>query len=209
MLVSDILRRVQNIFGDTSGVQVTLPNVIDWINDGQTDICRKAECLEGIQTINVANGTESYPYAADFIKDQKVMAQGVKLTRMTMQAIDVLYPDRAFMANTGNPLYYYHRNRAITLYPIPNYNLTGGLIVWYIRDAVDVTAVGNTPEVPLIFHEDLVRYCVIRAFELDQEWAAAQQAKQDYDMRLLNTIYDTHSNDSEAYPSVQLIAGDW
>lgn len=206
MLTSEIQSRVKNIFGDTSGAQINDPMILDWIVDGQKDICRKAECLEAPYTANIVAGTDQYAYPTDFIKEQRLTVGGLKLARLTMQSIDILYPDRAQTPASGNPLYYFHWARKLNLYPIPGYNITSGLVLWYIRYAAPL---GSTPEIPDLYHEDLVRYCLIRAHETDQEWAATQQAKAEYDSRLLQTIYDSQVDQAEEYPSVRLVAGDW
>lgn len=208
MLVSEIQTRVKNLFGDTAGVQITDTMMLDWVNDGQKDICRKAECLEGSNTQNIVAGTDNYAYPADFIKEQRLTVNGIKLTRVTMQALDQLYPDRAVYALTGNPWYYFHWNRKFNLYPSPVSSATAGLVVWYIRYAAEVTVGADTPEIPRAFHEDLVRYCFYRALEQDEQWVPAQSIKQDYDARLLNTIYDSQVEQADEYPSVRLVAGD-
>lgn len=208
MFVSEISDRVKNIFGDTSGVQITDPMILDWVNDGQIDICRKAECLEGIQSINLVAGTDSYAYAVDFIKEQRIAVNGIKARRMTLPALDILFPDRSATITSGNPLYYYHHNRKFNLYPSPGATAAAGMLVWYIRNAVQLTASNQTPEIPVIFHEDLVRYCLWRALEQDEQWVPSRDMHTDYDNRLMNTIYDSNVKQSEAYPSVQLCPGD-
>lgn len=205
MLTSEIQSRVKNIFGDNSGAQIDSPMILDWINDGQTDICRKAECLEGIYTTSVVAGTDVYPYPTDFIKEQRLLVNGIKLSRLTLPSIDVLFPDRGADSYTGSSLYYFHHNRSFNLYPKPGSNITNGLVVWYIRNA---TPVAVEPEIPSVFHEDLVRYCLMRAWELDENFGQAQVAKQEYDQRLLNTIADSNDYSSNSYPAVRLIAGD-
>jgi hypothetical protein len=205
MLTVEIQSRVKNIFGDKSGVQIDDTMILDWINDGQTDICRKAECLEGIHSANIVAGTDTYAYPTDFIKEQRLLVNGIKLHRLTLPSIDVLFPDRAADSYTGTSLYYFHHNRSFNLYPKPVSNITNGLVVWYIRNAASAAAI---PEIPDIYHEDLVRYCLMRAWEQDENFGQAQVAKQEYDQRLLQTIADSNDESSESYPSVRLIAGD-
>jgi hypothetical protein len=208
MLVSEIQTQVKNIFGDTAQAQITDAMILDWINNGQMDICRKSECLEAPYTANLVAGTDQYAYPADFIKEQRLMVNGIKMVRLTLSSIDMLFPDRLSAPMQSSTLYYFHWQRKFNLYPVPPASVTGGLVVWYVRYAATLTAPGNTPEIPTMFHEDLVRFCLWHAWEQDQEWGAAQQAKQDYDTRLLKTIYDSQVEESESYPAVQLCAGD-
>jgi hypothetical protein len=209
MFVSEIQDRVKNIFGDTAGVQIDDPMILDWINDGQTDICRKAECLSGLHTASIVAGTGGYPYPADFIKEVAVKVNGVKLARLTQPSIDVLFPDRDEETIRGNSLYYFHWNRNVNLYPKPEISTANGLVMWYIRTAAQLTGSAQTPEIPAIFHEDLVEYCIWRALQQDEQWPAAREKKSEYDARLLQTVYDSKTLDANEYPAVRMIAGDY
>jgi hypothetical protein len=208
VFVSEIQDRVKNIFGDMAGIQIQDPMILDWINDGQTDICRKAECLMGVYAVSTVVGTSAYAYPVDFIKEQVVKLDGYKLARLTLPSIDVLFPDREVENVRGNPLYYYHWNRSINLYPTPGTAVTNGLTLWYIRNAAQLTGSAQTPEIPGIYHEDLVEYCLYRALQQDEQWVPAREKKMDYDKRLMETIYDSQNEGSQSYPAVQLCAGD-
>jgi hypothetical protein len=206
MFVSEIQSRVQNIFGDTAGAQLTPEMILDWINDGQTDICRKAECLEDIWTGTTVAADSSLARPTNFIRELWIRLEGITLRRQTAQSINVLYPEAESNTTTGKPLYYYHFSNAINFYPVPD--SAYGISMAYIRNAVKLTGSSQTPEIPEIYHEDLVQYCLWRALQQDEQWGAAQQARQDYDTRLLQTIYDAKTVDAETYPSVRSIAGD-
>lgn len=209
MLASEILTRVKNVFGDTAAVQIDDVMMLDWVNDGQTDICRKAECLESVYSTNIVVGTDAYGYPPDFIKEQRVTVNGYKVKRTTKQGLDVLYADRAVSPVNGTALFYFHYNRKFNLYPKPDVAITNGLVVWYIRNAAVLTAVGQTPEIPAIFHEDLVKFCMVKAYELDEQWSAADRKKQDYEAALMQTIYDSQNLQAESYPSVACLPGDY
>ena len=209
MFVSEIQDRVKGIFGDPGSVQIDDAMILNWINDGQTDICRKAECLMNIQTQSVSVGVTAYNYPTDFIREQSVKIGGIKLCRLTLTSIDVLFPDREADNFTGRPLYYFHWNRQINLYPKPDVNITNGLTLWYIRNATILTSSAQIPEIPSIFHEDLVEYCFYRALQFDENWTAAKEKKAEYDTRLLQTIYDSRNEVEESYPAVTLVPGDY
>jgi hypothetical protein len=162
-----------------------------------------------VHTANLVSGTEAYAYPVDFIKEQRLTAVGVKLNRQTIVSIDVLYPDRAVApAASGNPIYYFHHDREFHLYPAPSVSTTNGLVVWYVRNAAQLTGSVQIPEIPTIFHEDLVEYCLYRALQQDEQWVPAREQKNNYEARLMNTIYDSNVKQSESYPSVQLCVGD-
>lgn len=206
MYVSQIQARTQKLFGDVSGAQIDGPMILDWINDGQTDICRKAECLEAIFSDTLGVGDNTLLRPVDFIRESWVKVNGVKLQRQTAQSIDILYPERSADTSRGQPLYYYHFSQSIHFYPTPDiaYDIT----MAYIRNAIELTASEQVPEIPYIFHGDLVQYCFYRALQNDEQWVPAREARDEYGKMVLQTMYDSKNLDAETYPSVRSIAGD-
>jgi hypothetical protein len=208
MQVSDIVRRVTNIFGDKDQVQIDQDMILDWINDGQKDICRKAECLEDIYTAGIIAGNLSFIYPQYFLKELTVKVAGIKLSRLTYQSFNVLYPDWEADQGRGNPLYYYHYQGSIWVWPRPAVDDVDGFQMYYIRYAPPLIDDNSSPMIPEVFHEDLVEYCLWRALQQDEQWVPAREKKAEYESRLLETIYDSKNLQAESYPAVRLCPGD-
>lgn len=206
MTVIEMTDRIKRIFGDTGQSQLLDSFILDWLNDGQMDIARKTDCLQGTQTTNIVSGTSAYALPTDFLKEQFVTWTGYNLIRTTFNQINDYYPDRAAYTSPSNPMMYYIRQGNLNLYPTPVTNATAGLVLYYVRGPATLVA---TPDIPLPYHEDLVRFGLIRAYEHDENWTQAREARIEYNERLLETIYDSNVTRADSYPAVRLTPGDY
>jgi hypothetical protein len=68
---------------------------------------------------------------------------------------DTSTPYASLFSTTGTPAYYDKFANSPMIFPAPNYNSTGGLKVWYQRDASYFTTSDTTkkPGIPSIFHK--------------------------------------------------------
>lgn len=210
MFVSEIQSRVKNLFGDTAGVQITDAMTLEWINDGQLDIARKTECLEGSYSINSVAGTMGYALPTDFFKDIRVTYDGMPMRKTTQGYMDTFWAGHEKTpVSQGTPIFYYFFAGQINIYPAPAANLTNGIVLNYVKIPAVLTGSAQTPEIPDEFHGNIVTYSHWRALQQDEQWPAADRLKQEYDEAVLSSIHDTHVTEKDSYPSVNLIAGDW
>jgi len=108
----------------------------------------------------------------------------------------------------GNPsVYTVHANKFI-VYPTPADAVTAAFKIYYNRTPVDVTAVGDTPDLPLLYHDTLMSYCMREAYELDEDpdSAAGEATKIAEDIDLLRGREDWKVQDS--YPTVTVLNED-
>lgn len=164
MLVSDITRKVQRLFGDSSSeIIIVQADIYDWVNEAQLLITRKTHCLTN--TNNAAASTYPATLPADWIITKRVTYDTPELPLhladiedLDAYSIDPTYADA--------PQFYYFFNGKLNLYPNPG----GTKIVhhYYVKTPTNVTAPGDTPSLPISFHEDLVRFCLMRAHERNE-----------------------------------------
>lgn len=204
MNVGEIKTRVKRQFGDESGVQITNADILRWINDGQLEIVRKTECLEGLATTVTTVEDESYSVPTEFIRIERVTYDGNRLQEITMEKLDELYPNRDSSDVSGEPEYYYLWSRNIWLYPAPS--SAKSLAIYYIKIPNELSADEEDPEIPVTFHNAIVRYCLAQAKELNEEYKEAQNIKAELDVEL--TLGDDEQNAQATYPSVRLAPGD-
>jgi hypothetical protein len=95
---------------------------------------------------------------------------------MSMQQADDYITNNEDSHNytVGNPAVYWQWQNMITLYPIPQAGLVGGLTIYYTRTPVEVSLAGDVPELPMKYHPRLVEYCLKQAYELDEDYSASQ-----------------------------------
>lgn len=207
MNVGDIATRVYRQFGDESGAQIDEDDVIRWVNDAQMDIVRRTEILQKESpVIPVVADDDEYDPPADFMFARRITLDGYLLRRTSIEEMDAYEGNREADGITGSPDRYYLRGLKIVLYPIPE--AAGDLVVLYVRQPVTVTGVGDIPEIPLYMHEDIVRYCLQRAKELNEDFEQAGIIGADYEQRTNKAREESQSSHGDSYPAVRLLPGD-
>ena len=183
MNVSEILTRVKRQFGDESGVQVTDEDIIRWINEGQRQIVMQNEgLLETTATANAVVNQQEYVIPATALILRSVSYQSpddmsyYKLEGLSMPQLDAYidgWDGDAF--STGTPLVYTIFGGNILLFPIPDRSATNAIKIYFNRTPVDVVTGADIPDLPLLYHDSLVKSCLQMAYELDENWDGAKE----------------------------------
>lgn len=173
MLVSDITRKVQRLFGDTSNeIVINQQDIYDWLNEGQLRIVRDTHNL----TASLSVAASTYPRAlpADWVITKRVTYGVTVLRLIDIEDLDAVNVNPATPVDT--PSFYYIFAGQIRLYPNLGATDTTTVIHDYVKLPTILTAPGNTPDVPVSYHEDLVRYCLMRAHERNENHNAMQES---------------------------------
>jgi hypothetical protein len=163
MLVSDIVTRVQRVVGDADQLQVTEADIIRWINDAMRECAIDNQLLTKKATSVTVVNDSNYSLPSDVLKLHSVRYDGSKIKTATLQQVEQEYNLGA--ADKGRPEVCYVWDNLLELYPIPNE--AKNLDIYYTRKPVDVTGVGNTPELPDQYHQRLVDYCLAQVAQMD------------------------------------------
>ncbi len=173
--VTDIITRIKRQFGDEASVQVGDADVIRWVNDATRDIAIKADLLQTRATSNVTATQQEYLLPPDILTLRSARFLGEKLRPYSAQeAEDVLERQTSVR---GTPVAFWTWANRISLHPTPDRSIVGALTLYYTKQPRPVAQGGDIPEVPPQYHNRIVEYCLQMAYELDENWAAAQ-AKQ-------------------------------
>lgn len=195
MIVNDIYTLVKRQFGDESGVQLTDADILRYINIGQRQIVMQNEgLLEKITTSNGVQDQNTYSLPTDILILRSVMYKSpddisyYRLKGMPYQQFNE-YVDGWDGTAYGSavPTIFTQFAGNLILFPPPDKNSTSGIKIYYNRTPVDVTSTSDTPDLPLLYHDALVKQCLALAYEMDEDWDAAQiKAKElDADVALL------------------------
>lgn len=216
MIVSDILTRVKRQFGDESGVQVTDDDILRWVNDGQRQIVMSNDgLLETTSTSNSVANQQSYSVPTNLLIFKSVSFKGtgqvsyVQLRGMSFNEfqkhIDSWDGDTT---QTGTPVVYTLYAGNIIVYPIPDTSITSAFKIYYTRKPTDVVNSGDTPDLPLLYHETLVKYCLQQAYEMDEDWQAftSKSTEVAADLSLLRGRDDWKQQDT--YPTITVLTED-
>jgi len=182
MNTQEIADRVKAQFGDTAGAQITNTDILRWINDSQREIVIDSELLQVKANATITSGISDYNL--DSLNSLKIIA--VKIKNIAGQAI-MLQPvsvrDAVKMFETdsssppvGTSSHYSFSQKTITLYPRPDTSISGGLVIYFSRRPVELTAISSTntvgvdlSELPIEYHNRIVEYCIAQAAELDDD----------------------------------------
>lgn len=177
MNVADIRRRVQAKLGDTSGAEATATSILDWINDGASEIARRTQQPQATATTPTIVGQATYStaaFAGDVLRLRQVMLDGSVLRGLSIEEADVLLPDRERAGSTpSSPQWFWVYADVINLWPAPS--AVGTLKLFYVKRPAAVAADGDVPGIPTHMHPDLVDYVVAQALESAGEGGSAEK----------------------------------
>ncbi len=209
MIVSDIKTRVKRQFGDESGVQITDADILRWINDAQREIVKRNEgLLEVTALANATKDIQEYTLPTnllilrslkykDFSTPSYYYLRGVSFTEFN-EYIDGWDGS----SDRGTPIVFSVFSGKYQVFPTPAVDLTNGFKLYYNRRPTDVTADGDTPDLPDLYHESIVKYCVAQAYEIDEDWdgVSLKTSQMEADIAGLRGRMDWKAQDT--YPTI-------
>lgn len=211
LTVQDVIDRVQRTFGDESAAQVTQADIIRWINDAQREAVMQNEgLLTTIGYVNTVAGTGEYSLPTDlfvlthaYVKDSTSTSyyaiKWLPLVEFTEQADGW---DSTSVTNAYPLVFTQQQKDKILLFPKPVASVAQGLKVIYSRYAVDVVDTSSTIDLPPYLHTFVVNFCLMQAYEMDEDWESAQQKAQQVQGDLDFNNSRQYWFGRETYPSV-------
>lgn len=200
--LSDVVRRVQRIFGDDFETQIRTSDIKDWANEALVIIVRQTECLQATAQFTYGPTTDGVDLPTDFIGEKRITFDGVALDRTQIGELDDLGVDTT-TAQGSMPVKYYIWGPKLYLYPRPSVAVTNGLTLWYIQHPGTQTDVNEQLPIPIDFHDDVVRMCLIRARELNEDYEQAARLQEEVNARLGMARDDQQNRVRETYPVVR------
>jgi len=160
-------------FGFNDGPQVNRGRVGNWINEGQRQVARQVEAPEfqEAHTYTMEAGIWEYPLPTDFLRVQDIWYPEIesRLRPLDLQQFNMTNPQ----VIQGSPAVYTLYKDLLLLFPAPQ---AAGeeLIMHYIKQPPVLAAEGDTPLLNQAYLHLLVDYAVVRAFEAEDDYEAAQ-----------------------------------
>lgn len=186
LTVSDIFTRVKDLFGDQNGTQITEAMVIRWINDAQREAAMQHDnMLPAESFVDVVQGTAEYALPSGLIAlrhvQYKVDSSYYRLQYMTTQQmaeyIDNYYDGSEY--GEGVPTVWTREKEGyIRIFPNPNLSTTSGIRFLYSRYPTSVTTSASDIDLPEYYDSYVEHFCMMKAYELDENWEAADRKAQ-------------------------------
>lgn len=220
MLLGDIIKDVQAIFGDKSEVQVTHEDITRWANQAQINIAQRTDVLSGTETLDGdlnADGltyeVNRYPLPVDLLKFNSVFWDGKLLAKTTQAELNFIFSTNSDDGSaTGTPIRFYVKERYLYPYPVPDVSdseVHGYLSVYYVRRPVPLVVSNDEPELPQEMHEEIVQFCLAKCYELDENFQQAAIKKQEFKDSLNEDFDAVKWPHNDEYPSVQTLGNDY
>jgi hypothetical protein len=179
MNLTTLVRKVQRLFGDTSNeIVIQQTDIFDWVDEAQLQIARKTHCLTKSVPGVVAS---TFPLAlpADWIMSKRLVYGNTILKFVEIDDLDALSYDATIPVDS--PSVYYIFNKQINLYPNKGATDTTQLRHDYVCAPTVIASIATPLDVPLSYHEDIVRYCVMRAHERNENYKTQQTSSDTFE----------------------------
>lgn len=184
--VSDVFSRVKRTFGDEAAVQVTESDILRWINDAQREAVMQNEgLLQTVGYLDSVSGTKEYTLPTDlftlshlYLKDTEFTAY-YALRWLSLKDFTEYADGWDGNTITAMPLVYtQQQDNKVVIYPTPQASLTSGIKLIYSRYAVDVVDSSSDIDLPPYLHSYVVNFCLMQAYEMDEDWESSSQKAQ-------------------------------
>jgi hypothetical protein len=205
-----IAARVKRQFGDESGVQVVDNDIINWLNDAMTEaavqngsINLKRRFIPAIRGEYVLTLPDQTNLAA--IQSLSYRSSGssayVPLTFASSNSFEELFPEWQKGSATGIPSFYTSDvNNRLRVYPAPAVTDGRGFSLMYNSFFTEYTDLTQEMSISPRYFQYLLEYCLMKAYEMDENWEAADR-KASFIQSTLNSLSSDDSNVNQTkYP---------
>jgi hypothetical protein len=188
MNVAEIQTYIKRQFGDESGVQVTDSDIIRWINSAQKQIVLQNESLlEETAVTNTVVSQQNYALPVDLLKLRGIHYRSstttpyYRLKGYSLADFNEKVDGWDGTKEAGDPICYTIYESQIITYPIPSTVVTAAFKIYYNRKPVAVSLPIDIPELPELYHDTIVKFCLQQAYEVDEDWDAVSNKAQEFD----------------------------
>ena len=199
--VADVFRAVKRAFGDESGVQLEDADILMWINDAQDEINRRNRILKAVSTASSVVGQQDYSFpASNILSIESIHYNGSRLPNMAFAQAEEEIIGKANVPSRGEPALWYEWGGKFSFYPVPA--TVKSIAIYYTQKAARVSAPSDLLSVPDKYYNDVVRYALQQAYEMDEDWAASQAKAQQFDASLTDQAEEERTAQNMTYPTI-------
>jgi len=183
-LVSEVMTAVKRQFGDESGVQLEDTDIIRWINDAQDTITAKNKVSKAKSSTPAVAGQDSYTFPSQNIYQiESIHYNGYRVPNMSFpEAEEQIFNADPLKEALGDPVLWYEWAGTFTFWPAPND--TKNIDLYYTKRPTRVALNTDVLSVPDNYYQDVVRYVLQQAYEMDEDLGNAQAKQQQFDASL-------------------------
>ncbi|WP_190221174.1 phage adaptor protein [Streptomyces griseosporeus] len=207
--------RVRRTFGDDAGVQIIDDDIFRWINDAQLQISvDNEELLETVATSDIVAGQADYTTPSNMNTLRSLMYNNLRLRSLSFAEFNEYidgFRNPAGSPNSygnGTPEVFMVYGGVITLFPTPDTSLVGGLRIYYAKHPPSVGNLADGLGVPDRYHNSVVEYCLKMAYEMDENFDAANYKKGEFENQIMKLKNQEKTTSTEYYPRITVLPED-
>jgi hypothetical protein len=200
----ELRRAVQRGFGDESGVQLEDQDVIDFANDGLTEIVTENAVIKARSTSSTVSGQGEYT----FPDVQIARVEYIHLAGRILQSVS--FPDAQErlgqidpdLTQTGAPQFWYSYGETFWLWPTPTD--VAALEIFFVAYPERLTgAQDQIIGLPDKWFNPLVDFVLKKAYEMDQDWQAAQVKEGQFKAALMSQAEEESQSQFGSFPVIR------
>lgn len=162
-------RRKYNVVGDTF---FTTDFFYDLIFEAECDLATETQLIEKVYSTVSVDGQREYSWPTNAISIRRLEYDGNKMKKTNFREDDALTLSQSDTLQKGVPEFYQLWDRTIYLRPIPGDDDKTIKIYSYDMPERQSTP-GGILDTPIVFHPDIVNYCVYGLATKQQDESAA------------------------------------
>lgn len=180
-LASEVMTAVKRQFGDESGVQLEDADLIRWINDAQDVIVAKTKVTKAKSSIAATANQASYTFPSENIHQiESIHYDSNRIPNMSFpEAEEYIFSADPEQVAFGNPVLWYEWAGTFTFWPAPD--ATKNIDLYYTKRPTRVTTGTDLLSLPDKYYQDVVRYVLQQAYEMDEDLGSAQAKGQQFE----------------------------
>lgn len=180
MLVATVLERVKRQFGDEYDILINDADIFGWIYEAETDIIRNTGCNNQVVSTTVAAFPVTIP---EVVNIKRITVDGRAMKYTTKEELDLVGLNPDVTGSTDLPSYWYKEGTKAYLWP-DNALDTTAVKIEYNKMPVLISALPGAFTVPEVHHTDVMRYCIARAHNKNQDLQAEQVEMNAYERNI-------------------------
>lgn len=178
--VADVARAVKRSFGDESGVQLEEADIIMWINDAQDEIVKRNRILKATSSSVSIIGQQDYTFPSEnILQIESLHYNGVRLPNMTFAEAEEKVIGQDPSDSLGEPILWYEWGGKFSFYPVPA--TAQAIVLYYTETPAKVVNVNDLLSVTDKYYQDVVRYVLQQAYEMDEDANMSQMKQKQFD----------------------------
>lgn len=191
MQAQEIITTVRRQLVETTAAFWGNQELLDLLNDAERDFNNRTRILEGKLVTDVIQGQSEYPLPSNWLSTRALFVnnpddlgnqnwyriQPTNLEKNAQENPNFLDSDPTAQ---DNPRTYMIWNNILTLLPIPETTVTGGMVMFFRAKPIPITDPTQDINIDDTFKDALVNYMLWKAWKKEKEQALAKDAQADY-----------------------------